>query len=603
MVAPPEVAVADFMNDDAFSAPSLRPVSGEALASWLESGLSVAFQPIANIHTGQCYGHEVLLRGWAGLGLSSADEVLDAAFAAGMLAELEIAVRRQAALAARPAVTGFPVFVNFDHRAAADSARVMAATRAELGRLFPQVVSEITAAPKVEGWLDPIKAEGGMVAVDRFGDTADGTHMLIGFDPDFAKIGRAFIRGIETDARKRVVLGQLIGMAHTLGMVVIAVGVETSREFVVCRELGFDLIQGWFVQSPLEDCQAAAASYPQIDALVRDERRRRQIDQKWVVEQLDTVPAIRIDADMRDVFSRFARNSSANYIPVVDQSGRPLGILLERDLKNYAYSEFGKDLIANKALRRPLHEFMVRCPIADIATSLDQMLAVYSTVADAEGILVSEKMVYRGFLTARSIIRAMHEKTIARARDENPLTKLPGNEVITEFVTDCIAEGKGAVLAYVDFDNFKPFNDTYGFRQGDRAILMFADLCRKAAAATNWFIGHIGGDDFFIGLTGAGQAEGERIIGDLIRVFTSDAESLYDGEARERGFIIAHDREGNLKSLPLLSASAVLFVLPPGRTDVTVDGISADIAARKKEAKGAANKLALAFPAEEPAKI
>ena len=587
------------MQDEPVPTPDRPQLSGAELASWFESGLTVAFQPIANIHTGQCYGHEVLLRGWHLLGLDSAKAVLDAAFAAGRLADLEVAVRLKAAALARPAITTVPIFVNFDPRAAAALASVMEATRAALQPLFPQVVTEIATA--AAGGLDPLKAQGGMVAIDRFGDTADGMHLLIDADPDFAKIGRTFIKDIDTDARKRVVLTQLIAMAHTLGMVVIAVGVENSREFVVCRELGFDLVQGWFVHRPMDDCTDAAASYPQIDALVRDERRRRQIDQKWVVEQLDTVPAIRIDADMRDVFSRFARNAEANYIPVVDQTGRPLGILRERDLKNYAYSEFGKDLIANKALRRPLHEFMVRCPIADVATPLDQMLAVYSTVADAEGILVSEKMVYRGFLTARSIVRAMHEKTIARARDENPLTKLPGNEVITEFVAVCIADScgadaKDAVLAYVDFDNFKPFNDTYGFRQGDRAILMFADLCRKAAAARNWFVGHIGGDDFFVGLKGYGQAEAEQAIGDLIHRFASDAECLYEPEARARGFIIAHDREGNLKSLPLLSASAVLFVLPPGCRGATVDGVSASIAARKKEAKGAANKLAVALP-------
>jgi len=587
------------MNDDIVPKSDRPPLSGAAFASWCESGLSVAFQPIANIHTGQCYGHEVLLRGWGSLGLDSAEAVLDAAFAAGRLADLEVAVRLKAAELARPAITGIPIFVNLDPRAAPASALVMEVTRAALLPLFPQVVTEIGTA--ASSGLDEVRAQGGMMAVDGFGNSGDGLHLLIGANPDFAKIGRAFIRDIDTNARKRVVLTQLIAMAHTLGMVVVAVGVETSREFVVCRELGFDLVQGWFVARPMEDCSEAASNYPQIDALVRDERRRRQIDQKWVVEQLDTVPAIRIDADMREVFSRFARNAEANYIPVVDQSGRPLGILRERDLKNYAYSEFGKDLIANKALRRPLHEFMVRCPIADVATPLDQMLAVYSTIADAEGILVSEKMVYRGFLTARSIVRAMHEKTIARARDENPLTKLPGNEVITEFVADCIAEAggadaKGAVLAYVDFDNFKPFNDTYGFRQGDRAILLFSDLCRKEAAARNWFIGHIGGDDFFVGLKGYGQAEAEQAIGGLIHRFASDAESLYDAETRARGFILAHDREGNLKSLPLLSASAVLFVLPPGCRSATVDGISGGIAQRKKEAKAAPGKLAVAHP-------
>ena len=114
-----------------------------------------------------------------------------------------------------------------------------------------------------------------------------------------------------------------------------------------------------------------------------------------------------------------------------------------------------------------------------------------------------------------------------------------------------------------DFDNFKPFNDTYGFRQGDRAILLFAELCRKAARPETWFLGHIGGDDFFIGIRGASVEDGVAEVSALIRQFASDIESFYDPEARARGFITAEDREGKTRTFPLLSASAVLCPLPP----------------------------------------
>ena len=149
------------------------------------------------------------------------------------------------------------------------------------------------------------------------------------------------------------------------------------------------------------------------------------------------------------------------------------------------------------------------------------------------------------------------------------------------------------VLAYIDFDNFKPFNDTYGFRQGDRAILLFAELCRKSADPQTWFLGHIGGDDFFVGIKTASQTDAIQAISLLIGNFTSDAESFYDQEARQRGCITAQDREGHVKSFPLLSASAVLFVLPPGCVHVSVDEVSSAIAAKKKEAKSAPDKLAV----------
>lgn len=562
-------------------------------------GLRVALQAIVNVHSGQCFGHEVLLRGWEGSGAASAMEALTLCHDSGRLVDLEIAIRAKVAEVASgvAAIAQTALFINLDARAAFRLDLVMEAAQRALQPHFAHVVTEVSALP--DGAAPSLYAaktmrrRGGLLAVDRFGATPDSLGLLTGCDPDFIKLDRSLIRGIDSDARKRVVLAQMIGMAHTLGVEVIAVGVENGRELTVCRELGLDLVQGNFINPPQEDPGRLFERYAHVDMLAREDRRQRQIDQKWVQQQMDMAPAILVDAPMSELFERFARCPDTAYAPVVDGAGRPLGIVRESDMKNYAYSSFGKDLIANKALARQVREFVIRCPIADIATPLDQMLAIYAAVEQTDGILLSEHMVYRGFLTARSLIRAMHEKTLARARDENPLSKLPGNVVINEYVADCVAGGQGGVLAYLDFDNFKPFNDTYGFRQGDRAILLFAELSRKAADPQTWFLGHIGGDDFFIGIKTASRDEATLSIGDLIRRFSSDAESFYDQEARQRGCITAQDRDGHVKSFPLLSASAVLFVLPPGCVDVSVDDVSSAIAAKKKEAKSAPDKLAV----------
>ncbi|MCR6631865.1 MAG: GGDEF domain-containing protein [Magnetospirillum sp.] len=294
---------------------------------------------------------------------------------------------------------------------------------------------------------------------------------------------------------------------------------------------------------------------------------------------------------MAKVFDRMGREMGRTIIPVVDKHGQPLGILHERTLKNIAYTAYGRDLVVNKALGRSLRDFMLHCPIAEISTSLDQILAIFSTNDDTEGVIVTEQLCYVGFLSARSIIRAIHEKTLATAREANPLTKLPGNEVINEYLVERLAAGEGSTLAYVDFDNFKPFNDTYGFRQGDRAILLFAELVRRVAGP-GWFIGHIGGDDFFIGFQGKSLEDAVGLVTSLIAKFASDARSFYDPDARERGHIVAQDREGKLKEFPLLSASAVLLAIPQGRKAFTADDISAAIAARKKEAKASPSKIA-----------
>lgn len=560
-------------------------------------GLRLAFQAIVNVHTGQCFGHEVLLRGWEGCQDLAALQLLDHCHAAGRLLDLEIAIRGKVGEMAPlfPVLAQGALFLNLDARSAGHLEALLGNVQGKLQGAFAHVVTEIAAMPTEEGDAaypaKLMRRGGGMVAVDRFGATPHSLALLTGCNPDFIKIDRSLVTGLDRDARKRVVLAQIIGMAHTLGVEVIAVGIENGRELMVCRELGLDLVQGNFINSPQEDLQRLSSGYTHVEVLAREDRRQRQIDQKWVLQQMDQVPAILADAPMSEIFERFARSSDNAYAPVVDRSGRPLGIVRERDTKNYAYSSFGKDLIANKSLGRQVRDFIVRCPIADIGTPLDQMLALYAAVEETEGILLSDHMVYRGFLSARSLIRAMHEKTLARARDENPLSKLPGNVVINEYVADCVTGGAGAVLAYIDFDNFKPFNDTYGFRQGDRAILLFAELCRKRADPQTWFVGHIGGDDFFVGISHTSRDEAVEAVGELIERFASDAESFYDHEARQRRCITAQDREGHVKSFPLLSASAVLFVLPPGCCDISVDDVASAIAARKKEAKAAPNKL------------
>jgi diguanylate cyclase (GGDEF)-like protein len=250
--------------------------------------------------------------------------------------------------------------------------------------------------------------------------------------------------------------------------------------------------------------------------------------------------------------------------------------------------------MSNRGWGKSARDFVTRCPIADSSTPLDQMLAIYSSAEDAPGIIITSNGSYSGFLSTPSIIRAIHERTLARAQDENPLTRLPGNALIGEYLVERISADAGSTIAYLDFDNFKPFNDIYGFRQGDRAIMLFAQLLRESENQHSCFIGHIGGDDFFIGIHKNDEVDPVEIIKTLISTFSDDALSFYDAETRTQGYITGLDRDGNTKQFPLLSASAVIVTLPSGHKGFTVDDISATIASYKKQSKSSPNRIAIA---------
>lgn len=148
------------------------------------------------------------------------------------------------------------------------------------------------------------------------------------------------------------------------------------------------------------------------------------------------------------------------------------------------------------------------------------------------------------------------------------------------------------MLAYLDFDHFKPFNDSYGFRQGDRAITLFADLLRKQLPRGG-FAGHIGGDDFFAGVEGLDAPTARALIDALLGAFAHQVQSFYDAEARTRGWISSRDRTGKPTRYPLLRCSAAVVVLPSGPRSDDLDALARRIAVLKKRAKAAEDGISL----------
>ncbi|MGZ8546118.1 MAG: diguanylate cyclase domain-containing protein, partial [Sulfuricurvum sp.] len=214
---------------------------------------------------------------------------------------------------------------------------------------------------------------------------------------------------------------------------------------------------------------------------------------------------------------------------------------------------------------------------------------------NAPGVLVIESSKYIGYLSAREMIEVIHERNLIRARDENPLTRLPGNFMINEYIADTFEMKYDAVLCYFDFDHFKPYNDYYGFRNGDRVILLFADLMRKSLSQ-EYFKGHIGGDDFFVGIVLDETNTFESVCGDvevLVRKFGDDVREFYDAKDRERECIVTEDRFGEKREFKLLSVSAVVAHVGATTTIGSAEQLNQLFAIEKKHAKHAANHIAI----------
>jgi DNA-binding response OmpR family regulator len=157
-----------------------------------------------------------------------------------------------------------------------------------------------------------------------------------------------------------------------------------------------------------------------------------------------------------------------------------------------------------------------------------------------------------------AILLARIQSQLRRAAQRpvhNPLTGLPGNGLLLEEMRYRLERAAPLALLYVDLDNFKVFNDSYGFARGDEAIMLVAHLVQHAVAihnAPDVFVGHIGGDDFAI-LTAPSVVDG--ICQTLIASFDRAVGQLYHPDDLQRGFLSGLDRHGMLRRFSLLSIS------------------------------------------------
>jgi diguanylate cyclase (GGDEF)-like protein len=496
-----------------------------------------------------------------------------------------------------PGLNGTKLFLNIDNRGI-DAADIFDEFNLE-GIADGSLVIEIS---ECHPFVDDKGLFGGnrrghshKIAIDDFGAGFSGLQLLYAIEPDFVKIDRFFISDIGSNVKKRMFLSTIVRIAHMLGAVVIAEGVETEREFFICKDIGCDLIQGYLVQRPTTDITELSLHYTGLEALSQQDRRVKESDRKLIASQIEVIPPVKVNVSMPDLFQRFRASKSHTFLPVIDEHDEPLGIVRESDLKDLIYSRFGKELISNKSFGYTINRFLRRSPIIDVHTRAEKILETFSVCGDGEGIIIVDNMKYVGFLSASSLLKVINEKNIAVARDQNPLTRLPGNNIIHEYVSEALAETEAPhVFVYLDFDNFKPFNDAYGFRQGDRAILLFADIARRIQEDNGCFVAHIGGDDFFLGLKGDNVADAQTLTEEIIKNFSSEVSMFYDPEARELGGIIANDRDGNPRKFELMTVSAAVLHAPSGRTLRSFEEIGGRIAELKKEAKKSPRHVAVA---------
>ncbi len=147
-----------------------------------------------------------------------------------------------------------------------------------------------------------------------------------------------------------------------------------------------------------------------------------------------------------------------------------------------------------------------------------------------------------------------------KQKDANPLTGFDGNKAIEKELQRRIENKQSFAFLYLDIDNFKAYNDYYGYQKGDEAILFLADIIIEAVnslGGSSDFVGHIGGDDFVI-ITSTGRAN--VIARRVIDEFDKGSLVLLNEKDIRRGYIEIKNRLGEIKRVPLMSLTVALVI-------------------------------------------
>ena len=170
------------------------------------------------------------------------------------------------------------------------------------------------------------------------------------------------------------------------------------------------------------------------------------------------------------------------------------------------------------------------------------------------------------YYTIKNIIRLMNMN-----RRISPLTGLPGNVQIQVEIKKRLLKKENFAILYLDLDNFKAYNDIYGFLKGDEIIKFTAKTIIKQihnSDSKDAFIGHIGGDDFVAILY---NDDYEKICKSIIEEFDKNILNFFSKEEKERGYFEVANRKGIIEEFPLTSISIAVVIVEAGKYETALE--------------------------------
>lgn len=567
--------------------------------------LRAVFQPIVDFEDGAILGYEGLIRGPAGSPLETPAALFAQALEEGSTTSLEHAAARTCIEAfARLGCHG-KLFLNFS----AAALRQITDAGRETPALFDgtvdarRVVIELTEQSAIEDLgeftriVDVLRAAGAQFALDDYGTANASMNLWVRLQPDVVKIDRFFIHDIANSALKFEAVRAMQHFAQASGARLVAEGIENEADLIVLRDMGIGSGQGFFFGRP-DMAPARTLAQETREALRADhiavfpEHARRPAGAHAsgapAAKMMVHAPALPRRATNNDVLELFNRLPDLHAVAVVEGE-QPVALINRRAFMDRYALPYHRELFGKKACM----QFANHSPVLiEQSMTVEQMATLLASDDQrylADGFVITDNGRYAGLGTGESLVRAVTEVRIQAARYANPLTFLPGNIPISSHIERLLSHDAGFHACYVDLNQFKPFNDQYGYWQGDEVLKFAATVLADACDPTRDFLGHVGGDDFLILFQS--ETWRERAVR-AIEAFNEGALRYYAPADRQAGGIRGEDRHGNPAFFGFVTMAIGCVQVAPGHgAQHNSERIASLAALAKRRAKQEASGL------------
>lgn len=529
--------------------------------------LSVVFQPIIDNTKSDIFGYEALIRGPIRTELHSPVALFEEAKSQGRLVELEFLCRKLSIIKFKELNLPGKLFLNASPDTLFQPDFQSGQTLKLLNKIgLPpcRVVIELTEHSPLENYdqvrsaLKHYKDMGFELAMDDLGSGYSGLRMWYELRPDFVKIDRHFMCNIHDDKVKQQFVLSIKNIANELSCKVIAEGIEKEEEFRFIESIALPFSQGFYFSRPeISPMRSISKHYFNNNQLTT--KSNRFVPSKRISDLIQHLEPINTSETIEHCANLFNKTPDLDSIPVLENN-KPVGLIRRNSLTNLFFLKYGRELAGQNTISSLIDREVL---MLEDELSIEQssiLIGKKTRSKKALEFIIIKDGKYQGIGSIIDLLKEVSNLQINNARYANPLSLLPGNVPISKRLNFLLKQQVSFTICYIDLDNFKPYNDCYGYEKGDQIILGLSDILKECITDKNDFIGHIGGDDFiFISSTENWKSQCTK----LLDKFSEWVRHRYLPEDVLQGGISSQDRAGKKQFYPLLSLSIGCVCLPP----------------------------------------